>query len=49
MSILLQSYDYVRHEAERPGYAGTATFFKKDLQLVSKISHFTEIEKFSEH
>ena len=49
MRFAMQGYDYVWHEAERPGYAGTATFFKKDLVLVNKISHFEDVEKFSEH
>jgi exodeoxyribonuclease III len=28
---LLQDYHYVRHAGEKPGYAGTAIFYKKSL------------------
>ncbi len=44
----MQNYNWVWHSGERPGYAGTATFYKKSLNLVSSKSHFEDIEKFHE-
>ncbi len=42
----MAEYDRVRHAGERPGYAGTATFYKKSLHFVSSKSKFEEVEHF---
>ena len=45
---LMKDYDYIRHSGTRPGYAGTAIFYKKSLNILDKKNHFEEIEKFHE-
>lgn len=45
---LMKDYDYIRHSGTRPGYAGTAIFYKKELNVLDKKNHFEEIEKFHE-
>lgn len=44
----LANYNRVRHAWERPGYAGTATLYKKNLPLVSWTSKFDSVEHFHE-
>ncbi len=39
-------YKYVWHIWEKPGYAGTAVFFKNDLNPLNTKNHFWEEEKF---
>ena len=46
---IMKDYDYVRHSGEKPGYAGTAIFYKKDLKIISSKNSFDWIEEFSEH
>jgi len=46
---LMRDYDYIRHAWERPGYAGTAIFYKKDLELISTKNIFGWLPEFSEH
>lgn len=36
----MQDYDYIWHRSERPGYAGTAIFYKKSLPILAKHSAF---------
>jgi len=48
MRFALNDYDYVWHEGKRPWYAGTATFYKKSLQLIGKSSRFANIEHFND-
>lgn len=45
---LMKDYDYIRHSGTRPGYAGTAIFYKKHLNILDKKNHFENIEKFHE-
>lgn len=42
----MADYELIRHSWERPGYSGVATFYKKDLTLISWISKFDAIEHF---
>lgn len=42
----MNDYNWVRHAGERPGYAGTATLYKKNLHLVSSKSRFEDVEHF---
>lgn len=44
----MNEYNRVWHSGEKPGYAGTATLYKKNLNLISSKSHFEDIEKFHE-
>lgn len=44
----MNNYNRVWHSGEKPGYAGTATLYKKTLNLISSKSHFEDIEKFHE-
>jgi exodeoxyribonuclease-3 len=37
----LTEYQYVRHHGTRPGYAGTAIFYKKELPIIEKKSDFS--------
>lgn len=52
---LMRDYDYIWHAGERPGYAGTAIFYKKNLEIISSKNKFDtwedveQIEKFHEH
>jgi len=45
--FVLQGYDVVWHKWERPGYAWTAIFYKKWLDVVEKTSSFEEVEHFT--
>lgn len=36
----LSDYDFLRHHGTRPGYAGTAIFFKKNISIIEKKSDF---------
>lgn len=38
----MQEYDYIWHRSERPGYAGTAIFYKKSLPIQAVHSDFPE-------
>ena len=44
----MKDYNRIRHAGEKPGYAGTATFYKKTLNLISWISRFDDVEHFHE-
>lgn len=44
----MNDYNRVWHSGEKPWYAGTATLYKKNLNLISSKSHFEDIEKFHE-
>ena len=44
----MQDYNRVRHIWTKPWYSGTATFYKKNLNLISSKSHFEDIEHFHE-
>ena len=46
---LMGDYDYIRHAGERSGYAGTAIFYKKELEFISSKNKFEWLEEFSEH
>ena len=39
-------YKYVWHAWERPGYAGTAIFYKENLKIIDTKKHFDEYEHF---
>lgn len=45
--FVLKDYNFIRNPAEKPGYAGTATLYKKDVHIVSQNmflenKHFTQ-------
>jgi len=42
----IEGYKYVWHAWERPGYAGTAIFYKENLKILDTKKHFDEIEHF---
>lgn len=44
----VSEYNRVRHTGERPGYAGVATLYKKNLNFISWISKFESVEHFHE-
>lgn len=44
----MAEYNRIRHIGERPWYAGVATLYKKNLNFVSWISRFEEVEHFHE-
>lgn len=44
----MQDYNMVRHAGTKPGYAWVATFYKKNLKLISSKSTFENIEHFHE-
>jgi exodeoxyribonuclease-3 len=44
----MADYNRVRHVWTKPWYSGTATFYKKSLNLISSKSHFEDIEHFHE-
>jgi len=48
LSYMMQDYIRIWHAGQKPGYAGVATFVKKNLQLLSSKSHFETIEHFHE-
>ncbi|MDR0861092.1 MAG: endonuclease/exonuclease/phosphatase family protein [Candidatus Peribacteria bacterium] len=37
----LSNYDYLRHHGTRPGYAGTAIFYKKGIEITEEKSEFS--------
>ncbi|USN58942.1 MAG: endonuclease/exonuclease/phosphatase family protein [Candidatus Peribacteria bacterium] len=39
-------YEYVWHAGERPGYAGTAIFYKHGINATDTRKHFDEVEHF---
>ncbi|MDR2190257.1 MAG: exodeoxyribonuclease III [Candidatus Peribacteria bacterium] len=39
----LADYQYVRHHGSRPGYAGTALFFRKDMNITEKKAEFSDL------
>lgn len=49
LKLIMQDYNYIRHSGEKPWYAGTAIFYKKELEVISSKNHFEEVEKFHEH
>jgi len=44
----MKDYDRIWHSGQRPGYAGTATLYKKTLHFISWISKFESVEHFHE-
>lgn len=44
----LEWYDYIWHKWTRAGYAWTAIFFKKDIEIIDKKNDFWEINHFHE-
>ncbi|PZM87390.1 MAG: exodeoxyribonuclease III [candidate division SR1 bacterium] len=40
LRFAIQDYDYLWHRSERPGYAGTAIFYKKNLPINKKLNTF---------
>lgn len=44
----MADYNRVWHVWTKPWYSGTATFYKKNLNLISSKSHFEDIEHFHE-
>lgn len=44
----MADYNRIWHSWERPGYAGTATLYKKNLKLISWTSRFESVEHFHE-
>lgn len=42
----IEGYDYIWHSGIRAWYAGTAIFFKKDLEIISKKNFFWDIFHF---
>ncbi len=44
----MKDYNRIRHAGQRPGYAGVATLYKKDLKFISWTSKFESIEHFHE-
>lgn len=44
----MADYNRVRHAGTKPWYAGTATLYKKNLNLISSKSHFQDLEHFHE-
>ncbi|MFA5748323.1 MAG: exodeoxyribonuclease III [Candidatus Absconditabacterales bacterium] len=45
---MMRDYSYVWHSGQKPGYAGTATFYKNNLKPISVKSKFEDIEHFHE-
>lgn len=39
-------YNYIWHSGKRPGYAGTAIFYKENIEVIDTKNHFDEIEHF---
>lgn len=48
MHLVMKDYDFVWNSAERPGYAGTAIFYKKNIDVFDIESHFDEIWHFNQ-
>lgn len=44
----MTDYNRIWHAGEKPGYAGVATFYKKDLTFISWTSKFESLEHFHE-
>ena len=42
LRFAMQDYDYVWHRSERPGYAGTAIFYRKSLEIAKNLNQFPE-------
>lgn len=42
LKLWMQDYDYIWHRSERPWYAGTAIFYKKELNIASVKNEFPE-------
>lgn len=42
LRFTMQDYDYVWHRSERPGYAGTAIFYRKSLEIAKNLNQFPE-------
>ncbi|MDD4151794.1 MAG: exodeoxyribonuclease III [Candidatus Gracilibacteria bacterium] len=45
----IEGYNYVWHTGTKPGYAGTAIFYKNSINPLDTKNHFGEIEHFHEH
>ncbi len=48
MKYFLWEYDYIWHAGERPWYAGTAIFYKKDINKIETKNEFWNFVKFFE-
>lgn len=48
LKFLIQDYSYIRHAGTRPWYAGTAIFYKKDLEILDSKNQFWDIPEFYE-
>lgn len=46
MKYLLNDYNYIWHTGERPGYAGTAIFFKKNIEILETKNNFDNYPEF---
>lgn len=44
----MQDYHHIRHRSERPGYAGTAIFYKKSLPINEKLNLFEQPSCFND-
>ena len=40
LRFAMQDYNYIWHRSERPGYAGTAIFYRKDLKIEKSLNSF---------
>ncbi|PZM86685.1 MAG: exodeoxyribonuclease III, partial [candidate division SR1 bacterium] len=48
LKFIMQDYRHIWHRSERPGYAGTAIFYKKDLNIESTKNEFGECPIFND-
>lgn len=46
MKYLLNDYEYIWHTGERPGYAGTTIFFKKNIEIIEAKNIFENYPEF---
>lgn len=49
LKYILNDYNYVWHTGERPWYAGTAIFYKKNINIIQTKNTFWDYKKFFEH
>lgn len=45
----IEWYNYIWHNWAKPGYAGTAIFYKNSIKALDTKNHFWEVEHFHEH
>ncbi len=48
IKFIMKDYNYIRHSGTKPWYAGTAIFYKKNLEILDTKNHFGELEHFHE-